>query len=336
MPTHAASQLRSARCRRGSERASPARTASLVRTLCAAPHPPPAGQVEGRRGCAADGAGGRARAALEGDWGRAGPHARGMPRSLAVHPVRQGADGVGGQGQGQGERGVACGGEAPDHRIGLAVRCRHERPLPQQPPLPSSFALRNAVPHLCRRLGDQQRTGAWGDDEIERLRKAVGDYLAAKLAAEEQDGGGGQALVALGGSNAAGAPGGGAGRGCHCSFGGGGLQAVPGVPWSWACLGMPGHCCRRQEPFPARADPVRLPCSTGAGPAPAASGASSGGAAGGRQDRRVVLDDIDWNVISAVRALRCLLCFSGLAAWFGKRGCSSVQGMQGCPGAEPP
>lgn len=50
---------------------------------------------------------------------------------------------------------------------------------------------------LLSRLGDQQKKGAWDEEETERLRKAVEDYLAAKAAAE-QGGSQGEALIAMG------------------------------------------------------------------------------------------------------------------------------------------
>ena len=56
--------------------------------------------------------------------------------------------------------------------------------------------LHYAIPSACR-LGDQQRKGPWDEEETERLRKAVEEYLAAKSAAE-QGGSQGEALIALG------------------------------------------------------------------------------------------------------------------------------------------
>lgn len=53
-----------------------------------------------------------------------------------------------------------------------------------------------AIASACR-LGDQQRKGPWDEEETERLRKAVEEYLAAKSAAE-QGGSQGEAIIALG------------------------------------------------------------------------------------------------------------------------------------------
>ncbi|PRW58651.1 myb family transcription factor family [Chlorella sorokiniana] len=134
------------------------------------------------------------------------------------------------------------------------------------------------MPEACRdrwlaiRLGDQQRKGPWDEEEVERLRKAVEEYLAAKSAAE-QGGGQGEALIALG----------------------------------------------------ADAD----------GAAPTTSGASGGGASasgGGRRppDRRVVLDDIDWNVVSrAVRTRSNLQC---LEKWYDQLSPSMVDRGEWGPG----
>lgn len=42
---------------------------------------------------------------------------------------------------------------------------------------------------MRRRQGDAKKEGAWSDEETERLRQAVADYLAARTAAEGGPGG---------------------------------------------------------------------------------------------------------------------------------------------------
>ncbi|EFN59006.1 hypothetical protein CHLNCDRAFT_49822 [Chlorella variabilis] len=59
------------------------------------------------------------------------------------------------------------------------------------------------MPETCRdrwlmvRLGEDRKRGRWEEDETERLRQAVHDYLAAKVAAEGQAGGEGEVTLSM-------------------------------------------------------------------------------------------------------------------------------------------
>ena len=57
---------------------------------------------------------------------------------------------------------------------------------------------RSALPRPPCRLGDEKKQGRWSVDETERLREAVAEYLAARTAAEQQEGvGGDEATLTL-------------------------------------------------------------------------------------------------------------------------------------------
>ena len=75
--------------------------------------------------------------------------------------------------------------------------CIHASPHPASRRHSKQAAAAAAPAAARRRLGEDRKRGRWEEDETERLRQAVHDYLAAKVAAEGQAGGEGEVTLSM-------------------------------------------------------------------------------------------------------------------------------------------